>query len=244
MAIALSGSLAYTGSLLVTGGMSINGTAVGTGGLTGVSNTFTANYYNPKEGAIQVATQVGQGSLHMQPMTIPQAVRFDRIIVPIAYSNATNSSNSFTVSFWAGFYTNNNSSLSLATSVSTSYNVTNSGTAGSYSIYGGTRNLFIGTTGTISAGAYYLGLLSRTTTGGGAGMTMSNFIVSQVNNSFSGVFGAASNTSAQMTQGLGMYSATTNAMPNSIGFNQLVGQSSAYLRPYVFALSNATATSV
>lgn len=242
MAFALSGSLNFTGSLNVTGSIYLNGSSVGTGGGGGAA--FTANYYNPKEGAIQVATQVGQGSLHMQPMLVPQAVAFDRIVLPVAYSNTTNSSNSMTVSFYAGIYTNNNSSLSLASSVSTSYNITNSGTAGSYSLYGGTRNLYIGTTGTIPAGMYYIGFLSRTTTGGGAGMTMSNFIASQQNASYSGGFGVASATSVQMTQGLGMYSATTNAMPSSIGLNQLIGQSSAYIRPYVFALSNATATSV
>lgn len=246
MSIALSGSLSFTGSFLITNSnsaISLNGSILGTGGITNVSMPYTANYYNPKENAVQVATQVGQGSLHMQPALINVPVQFDRMVLPVAYSNLANRSNTFSVSFYAGFYTNNNSTLSLSTSLSTSYAISNSGTQGIYSSVGGTRNLSIGGTGIINPGMYYVGILSSTDTNG-TGMTMSNFIQSQLNISFSGTFGISSATSAQMTQGLGMYSAVTNALPSTIGLNQINGLSSVYLRPYVFALSNGTATSV
>lgn len=234
--IRLSGSLAFTGSLNVTGNISLNGSALGTGGAGG---GVTLSYYNNLDAYVQLATQIGQGSLQMQPYQPPN-VQFDRIAIPVNYSNASNSSNSFTVSIWMGTYTRNVSTLSLASSVSTSYNITNSGTLGSYSLYGGMRLLTIGNTNTISEGQYYIGMLSRTTTGGGAGMTMSNMVISQINSSYSGLFGAASNNSAQYTRGLGMYSATTNAMPSSIGLSQLIGNSSAYLRPPAFYVVSQT----
>lgn len=232
--IQLSGSLAFTGSLQVTGNISLNGSAIGAGG-----GGVTLSYYNNLDAYQQVAAQIGQGSLQMQPYQ-PPAVQFDRIAIPVNYSNVSNSSNSMTVSFWMGTYTRNVSTLSLASSVSTSYNITNSGTVGSYSLYGGMRLLTMGYTNTLTEGQYYVGMLSRTTTGGGAGMTMSNMVASQINSTFSGVFGVASATSAQYTRGLGMYSATTNAMPSSIGFNQLVGQSSQYIRQPLFYVVSQT----
>ena len=201
----------------------------------------TLNYFNPQDAYLQVATQIGQGNLMFQPMQVPD-VAFDRVVIPINYSNASNSSNSFTVSMWVGTYTRNVSTLSLLSSISTSYNITNSGTVGSYSLYAGMRLLSIpmGATNTLEQGQYYVGMVSRTTTGGGAGMTMSNMVISQINSSFSGIFGQASAVTIQYTRGLGMYSATTNAMPATVGFNQLTGNSSQYLRQPAFYIVNGT----
>lgn len=222
-------------------GNTITATAAGgTGG--GAASTF--NYYNPQDGYLQVAGQLGQGSLWMQPSKLPN-VQFDRIVIPINYSNATNSSNSFTVSMWMGFYTRDVSTLQLQSSFSTSYNITNSGTVGSYSLYNGFRNLSMGVGGTQTflEDQYYIGLLSRTTTGGGAGMTMSNMQASQINSVFFGNFGQSTNSSIQYTRGLGIYSATTNAMPTSIRFNQILGMSSnssLQLRQPLFYMVNGT----
>jgi hypothetical protein len=102
------------------------------------------------------------------------------------------------------------------------------------------RLLTIGYTNTLSEGQYYVGMMSRTTTGGGAGMTMSNMVASQINSSFSGVFGVASNATAQYTRGLGMFSATTNAMPASVAISQIQGNSSAYIRQPMFYVVSGT----
>ena len=112
----------------------ITATAAGGGG------GMTYNYFNPQDTYIQVAGQLGQGSLFMQPSKFPN-VQFDRIMIPFNYSNASNSSNSFTVSLWMGIYTRTDASMGLLSSFSTSYNITNSGTVGSYSLYGGMRLL-------------------------------------------------------------------------------------------------------
>ena len=229
----------FTGSLFGSSSYAVTASYAMNGGGGAVASTL--NYYNPFDAYLQVAGVIGQGSLQFQPMQV-QDVAFDRVMVPINYSNASNSSFSMTVSMWMGTYTKNISTLSLVSSVSVSYNITNSGTVGSYSNYGGMRLLSIpmGATNTLAQGQYYVGMLSRTTTGGGAGMTMSNMQVSQINSSFSGIFGQASAVTAQYTRGLGMYSATTNAMPSSVGFNQLTGNSSAYLRQPIFYMVNGT----
>jgi hypothetical protein len=214
----------------------ISGSLIITGSIIGGQSPLL---YNPSPGAIGVAGSVGQASLFMVPFTAPQLV-YDRMLVPFNYSNATNSSNSFTVSFWAGIYTKNVSTLSLLASNSTSYNITNSGTAGSYSLYAGMRNLSMGFTNTLTAGQYYVGMVSRTSTSGGAGMTMSNILASQINSSYSGLFGAASNATNQFSLGLGIYSATTSGIPSTIGFNQLTGNSTDALRPPIFMFANGT----
>lgn len=266
--VVISGSLAVSGPILgtaainvsaggVTGNVSnlvfsnANGVSFGLNGNTltataagGGGGGTTFNYFNPQDAYIQVAGQLGQGSLWMQPSKLPN-VQFDRIVVPVNYSNATNSSNSFTVSMWMGFYTRDVSTLQLESSFSTSYNITNSGTVGSYSLFNGFRNLTMGVGGiqTFNEDQYYVGFLSRTTTGGGAGMTMSNMFASQINSVFFGNFSQATNSSIQYTRGLGIYSATTNAMPTSIRFNQLIGMStnsSLQLRQPLWYIVNGT----
>lgn len=266
--VRISGSLQLTGSFLgtaainvsaggVTGNVSnlvfsnANGVSFGLNGNTltataagGGGGGTTFNYFNPQDAYIQVAGQLGQGSLWMQPSKLPN-VQFDRIIVPVNYSNATNSSNSLTVSMWMGFYTRDVSTLQLESSFSTSYNITNSGTVGSYSLFNGFRNLSMGVGGiqTFNEDQYYVGFLSRTTTGGGAGMTMSNMFASQINSVFFGNFSQATNSSIQYTRGLGIYSATTAAMPTSIRFNQLIGMStnsSLQLRQPLWYMVNGT----
>ena len=214
----------------------ISGSVIVTGSIIGGQSPLL---YNPSPGAVGVAGQIGQGSLFMVPFTAPQLV-YDRMLVPVNYSNTTNSSNSFTVSFYAGIYTKNGSTLSLRNSQSTSYNITNSGTAGSYSLYGGMKNLSMGFTNTLTAGQYYIGMFSSTATAGGAGMTMSNILVSQINSSYSGLFGVSSAATNQFSLGLGIWSATSAAMPSTIAFSHLTGNSSAYLRPPIFMFANGT----
>lgn len=214
----------------------ISGSLIVTGSIIGGQSPLL---YNPMPGAVGVAGQLGQGSLFVIPFSSPQLAH-DRMLAPFNYSNATNSSNSFTVSFWAGVYTKNASSLSLVSSRSTSYNVTNSGTAGSYSLYGGMRNLSMGFTNTLTAGQYYMGIVSRTTTGGGAGMTMSNILASQINSSYSGLFGVSSAATNQFSLGLGIWSATTSGIPTSLAFSHITGNSTDALRPPIFYFANGT----
>ena len=183
-----------------------------------------------------VAGQQGQSTLHIQPYIMP-SVQFDRVVLPIVMSNATNSSGSHSLTFRVGIYTQNGSTLSLASSTSSTVAITQSGTQGVYSTYGGIRQFTIGWTNTLQAGHYWLGVLSATTSGG-ANASFSQMLVSQLNSNFSGIFGAASNTSNQLTQGLGIYSAQTSDLPSSIPYSAIRGTASLNLRqPAIFFVS-------
>lgn len=216
-----------TSSLSATGGVSIstNGSTIS----IGAPSYATQSYYAPYDNELLVVGQQGSGTLHVQPAQAPY-VQFDRIAMGMNYSNASSVSGSHTLSFWVGIYTKNISTLSLASSTSASFALTASGTVGSYSQYGGNRLVTIGSTNTITQGRYYIGVLSNVSTSG-SNATFSQLLVSQLNTTFSGIFGVASNASAQQTLGLGLYSTSTNAMPSSIAFSDLRGNSTNALRP-------------
>lgn len=186
-----------------------------------------------------LAAQVGNAQVFVQPLRLRNHIQFDEIVQPINFSNASNSSNSATLSLHVGFYTRNASTLSLITSTSSSYAITASGTVGSYSIYGGPREYPIAFTTTMTKGDYFIAFLSRTTTGGGAGMSWSNFVASNINNAYSGRFSSANNATNQWVIGMGSFNTTSTALPNSIGLSQINGSAAANLRPVIFKLASA-----
>lgn len=191
----------------------------------------TYSRYNEFKESPMVAGEIGNGSLHIQPWLIPN-LHMDRVVLHKAFSNATNSSFSFTVSDWVGIYTLSVSTLSLLHSVSTATNFAGSGTAGSYLSYGGgIKAVTMGLTQTLTDGMYWIGVIQRTTTGGGAGHTLNQVLNSQMNSTYRGLMGVATNATNQMSTGFGVYSATTSAMPASVAITQIQGNSSVFLRP-------------
>lgn len=214
-----------------------NGISFGLNGSTITAQNTTLNGY--LEAFIDrelLAAQIGNNQLFVQPLNARAHIQFDQIAWFNNYSNATNSSNSATLTLRAGIYTRNESTLSLVTEASNTFAVTNSGTVGSYSIYGGMREYGLGLTTTLTQGNYWIGFLSRTTTGGGAGMTWSNFVASNINSAYSGRWSSANNATNQFAMGLGSYATTTTAIPSSIAFNQINGSAAANLRPVIFKL--------
>ena len=199
---------------------------------------ITHNYYNPQDAYPIVGGNQGQATLHMQPFKAPN-VTFDRIVLPMRVSNATNSSGSATVSAWVGFYTRTASSFSLLSSTSNSFAMTHSGTVGSYSQFGGIRLFTIPFSGSIPEEQYYCGIIWRTTTGG-ANCTIEQMLCSQLNSNFSGILGEASNATVQQTRGLGHYSASTTALPASVAISQIRGTVSNALRQPSIYLVNGT----
>jgi hypothetical protein len=186
--------------------------------------------FDPRPDALRVTGVVGQGTLALQPVLLPLYLHHDQFVFPINFSGASNSTASVTMSMSIGFYTENNVSLSLLTSYSTSQAITHSGTANSSNNVG-PRLFTMGATGTLTAGMYFVAIHSRTTTGG-ANASLSQYVVSQLNSSWSGLWGAASNASVQNPLGQGIYSASfSTAMPSSINFSQIRGGSSAFQRP-------------
>lgn len=225
-----------TSSLVGTNGVSIstNGSTISVMG-----DPTYYSYFNPQDAYVQITGQQGQGSLHIQPAKFPNLVH-DRIAIPMVNTNSSNSSGSHTISFWVGIYSRNASSLSLVQSTSSSTAVTHSGTAGSYSLYSGIRLFTIPHTSTVTEGQYWIGVLSRTTSGGANG-SYSQILASQQNSSFFGHFGSSVDSTMQYTRGLGVYSATTSAIPNSIAFSQISGASnSLVLRQPILYWVNGT----
>lgn len=226
---AINISAPATSSLSGTGQVSLstNGSTIS----IGVPNPVTVSRYNEFKESPLVAGNIGQASLHMQPWLIPN-LQFDRVVVHKAFSNATNSSFSFTVSDWVGIYTRNVSTLSLLHSTSNTTNFSGSGTAGSYLSYGGgIKAITMGLTQTLTEGMYWIGVINRTTTGGGAGHTLDQALNSNLNSSYRGLMGVATNATNQMSLGFGVYTVSTAGMPNSVAFTEINGNSSVFQRP-------------
>jgi len=217
-----------------------NITLIGSGATIGISaagGNHTYSYFNPQDAYMQVAGQQGQASLHFQPLQAPN-VTFDRIVFPVVFSGATNSTASVTLSLWMGIYTRNDSTFSLSTSYSTSGAVTHSGTQNS-SQNVGMKLLTIGATDFISEGQYSVGIVSRTTSGG-ANASVSQMLASQLNSNLGGFWGQAVNQTIQYTRGLGVYSATTSGIPNSVAISELRGTASLVLRQSLYYFVSGT----
>ena len=203
-----------------------NGISVSTNGSTISVMPETRTFFAPYDEAAMVTGQQGQQTIHVMPMYMPN-LQFDRILLGVQISNASNSSFSITLTNYVGIYTKNASTISLVSSTSTSYNFSGSGTAGSYSLYGGPRQLSIPWTVTLTASDYYVAINMRSTTGGGAGHSISQLLQSKFTNSdWSGLLGAATNASAQRLLGQGHYSVTSAGLPNSMAFSDIRGTGS------------------
>jgi hypothetical protein len=198
----------------------------------------TARYWNPWIACERLATQHGQATLHMQPYPIDQHVQFDRFVVPVQYSQATNSTLTVTMSAWVGLYTRNAATLSLLHSGSGTFSINGSGTASSAQ-NSGPKNMTFAWTSTVTEGDYWLAFISRTTTAGN-NASISVFGHTQQNSAWSGLMGVAAGASAQQFLGLGTWSATTSAVPSSVAFSHLTGSGAAVQRlPMVWFLSES-----
>lgn len=226
-----------TSSLSATGGVSIstNGSTISIG-----APFSTLNGYDPFGlAAERIMGQVGNASFFVMPMQLPVPIQFDQFVFPIHNSNSSNSSGSHTISLLVGVYTRNASTLSRLTSTSMTTAVTHSGTAGSYSLYSGLRNLRLGWTSTFTGGNYWVAVASRTSSGGANG-TYSNQLVSNLNSNLTGEFGVAANASKQFVLGLGLFSASSSAPPGSIAFADIGGTSATNLRAPIFHFASGS----
>lgn len=214
-----------TSSLSATGilSISVNGSTISIGV---PPQGYTESGFNPYADLPFTNSQIGNGTLVFDPNLVP-SFQYDRVLLPIMNSNATNSSGSHSLSFWVGLYTRNASTLSLLGSTSRSTAVTHSGTVGSYSLFSGIRHITIGSTTTLSAGRYWMAFVSNSSSAGADG-SYSNIMQNVpptvgTTYNFNGLFGVAQNNTQQFTLGQGFYSATTTGMPASIAFSQING---------------------
>jgi len=230
-------SVPATSSLSATGQVSIatNGSTIS----IGVPEAKTYSGLIAHSQGMRVVGNQGQGTFFVQPLFDAPNFQFDRVVMPIHYSNATNSSGSATLSFYIGLYTRNVSTLSLAMSTSYSNALSASGTVGSYSLFSGMRNLMVPWTTTVTANDYWLGIGSVTASAG-ANKSFSQFLVSDAASTHAGEYGVANNATKQFYLGQGFYSATTAGVPGSIAFTQIQGTGSLNLRPPLAWFVSAT----
>lgn len=230
-----------TSSLSATGIFSIstNGSTISMGVAAG-----TATMWQPFNEAQNVAGQQGNAIMHFAPLPTPAPaalgeLQVDRLCLPLIISNSSNSTGTVTISHSFGLYTKNVSTLSLVMSTSYTAAATFSGTVNN-STYAGLRLHTLPWTTTIGDGRYYVAQWSRTTTGGG-NCTVNQWLVSQANSNYSGLFGANSNRSQQYPLGMGQYSVSfSTAMPASVAISAIDGTASIVLRPPSFFMINGT----
>jgi hypothetical protein len=217
-------------------------TVTGSAPSGGAGNTTHATMWFPYNEAVNVVSQVGQASLGFVPVptpTVGEELRIDRLVYPLYFTNASNSTGSLTASFWMGLYTKSDNSISLAHSLSSSATLGYAGNNSSAS-QRGIRLLTFGWTTTIPDNRYYVGVVSRTTTAG-ANASLSQVLVSQLNSNVSGMWNEVSNATVQWPMGIGYYSATTAGLPASVAFSQIRGTNSLAARPPSWHMRNGTA---
>lgn len=210
--------------------MNSNGLAISVAAPGGVTNSA---YIPPSVYDQAITVNIANGSMSFEPMLLQAGLQFDNLMHQIVYSNATNSSGSLSLSFYAGVYTRNASTLSLVGSARSVFNITNSGTAGIYSSIGGIRALPMGWTTTLTAGDYYVGIGISSATAG-ADCSISHVVGSGQASNQSGVFGIASNASKGLPLGWGRFSIATGQAPNSVAFSDIQQTGSAHRRALVF----------
>ena len=235
-----------TSSLSATGAVSIstNGSTISIGVPSAV--TFS-NAYFPYKGFDLAAGIVGQGSLLFDPVDLPN-LTFDRLLIPIYNTNSAVSSGSHSLSFYAGIYSRNASTLSLVGSASGSTAVTHSGQAGSYSLYSGVRHFSIASANSLSQGQYWMAFGSRSSSAGADGsyynMQLNNGSFTDAllsgNASYGAIFGSSVNATNQFQLGQGYYTATSTGMPASVAFSQINGTASQAANMQAIIFGNST----
>ena len=237
--IAVADSTVTAGTVLFSNANSVTFGMVGST-ITASVGGFTASGYNHYNDVVQVAGQVGQGSINFDPINLDFAVQMDRLGLPIAYTVTSNSTGSQTLSLRVGIYTRNAGTLSLLQSTSITVTAANSGSVGSYSLFSGVRLVTIPFTTTLPANDYWIGVNSSTSSSSQNGASISNMLQSNLGSNFVGFFGQSNNTTQQYTLGQGVYSTTTAAMPVSVAFSQIRGSDSNAARPPIVGFYSGT----
>lgn len=169
-----------------------------------------------------------QSRIQMLPFEAAAPVTFDHAAFWIGFTNATNSTGTVTISIHMGIYTRTNSSLSLLMSQSLSTSANFSGLVFGNSV-DGTNAIYMPWSSSFPAGNYVAAMLFSSSTSS-QNATISFIALNNFPNQYSGVWGAGFAGSCQAIPGWGMYSTTTNAIPGSMGYSQIVGRNAVTRR--------------
>lgn len=180
-------------------------------------------------------------SIMCQPYEVEAYVSFNRVVFPVYFSAATNSTGTYTLSQSVGFYTwVNSTQLSLYGAFGGTITFNHSGTQNSASNVGGIRT-WEGTFGgtSITPGNYVVAMWRRSSSSS-ANATISAVAVSQINTNFSGGLMLANNATYQMQPGRGVYTTSSSSLPDTIGLSQLQGTlASLAFRASIFSLGRS-----
>lgn len=240
-----AGQSTFSGTNIVFGGTNgitlsgVNATQINVAGVP----PGTATFWWPFNEGVNVAGQQGNATWNICPIPTPPTaalgeVQVDRLCIPQIISCATNSTGTVSVSYWFGLYTKTSNSISLQYSTSHLFTTNFSGTANS-TLISGIRLVTIPWTTTLADNGYYVALATRTSSSS-QNCSVSQMLKSELNSNFSGVYGAGSNRSNQWPLGLGVYSASSTAVPGSIAFSQIDGTASLVARPPTWFMISST----
>ena len=178
------------------------------------------------------ATQIGNGSVVLQPLIVDANLSISalRQYISGSFSSSSNSSYAATISVQAGLYTRTGSTLSLATSGSQSYAITQTSNNSS-AILTGLKGLTLPLAANMTPGNYWMGMWSSTASANANWATFSNICASQGTLPYNGLLGSSSSASAQVALGAGYWSATSAALPASIALSAMTGAPNIY--PYL-----------
>lgn len=229
-----------TSSLSATGlaSISVNGSTIS----IGVAGT-TESVWKPPYWGSQTAVQIGNGTIQIFPAIVDGNFSASRADLFISLSGSTLGLSSYagTISAYAALYTRTGSTLSLASSGSQSYSFSLQSAITNQASFSGYRNISIPINVNAAPQDCWIGVMSQTASANTNAWTASNMLFAGANAPLAGLLGAASNATQQPILGLGVFSASSAALPSSIAFSQINGTgSNAVLVPAV-VFHNVTA---
>lgn len=202
------------------GSVVISGAAGGGGG--GATQSF---FWGMVPGFSTAVSQIGNGTIAVYPVAREGAFSASRadIYASLSVSSSSNSSHAGALSVYAGIYTRNGSTLSLASSGSQSYQWTNTSN-NSLSLVASLRRFSMPFDVNYTGGDIWMAVMTRSSTTNANWFTASNVLQSAAIHSgqIVGLIGEATNvTRGQL--GFGRFSASSTALPGSMAFTQISG---------------------
>lgn len=195
------------------------------------------SYWYAPGGVAMGTAALGQGTIKVDPVTIPAYVTGTRagVYMSLTAQTSTNGTMQGTFTVDLGIYTRSGSTLSSATTASQSYSysfTSNQSTAAMASI----KRLTIPMDVNITPGEYWYAVRLLTSNNGTSQGTMGvSRAAANINSSFAGVFGSTTQSSFQMLPGMGFLTSTSSALPNSMAFSSINGTASGAVAPTFIA---------
>lgn len=200
-------------------------------------STFTTgglNYFGVAVGAgvSWASTNAGIGTLNINALALQVPLQFTAIDIFVSDTySATNAGSSIGITNSASFgiWTNNASTLSLLSSGSTTVAFTVTGSSSSNS-FNGIKAFQIPLSATLPPGNYWYGFISSTASAGhaiAAGISNVQASYAGAQSLYKGQFGSSSAGPIGADFGVGQFSASSAALPSSIGFSEVRGSAIA-----------------